>query len=87
LPWYKTIQGSADATEEAPGQLCYAGTSTETIVVEIVGVFEFKGAVATANTPAALKLREELRALRQSRVDAMEKERLIAVLGTARNAK
>jgi len=87
LPWYKTIQGSADPTEEAPAQLVVAGTTTEGYVLEVSGVFEFKGAVATANTPAAIKLREELRVLRLARVDAVERERLLAVLGTTRTAK
>jgi len=81
IPWYKTITGTADATEEYPGQLIFVGTGTETITVETRGVFEFKGSVATANTPAALKLREELRELRQSRAHEAERLRLLSVLG------
>lgn len=87
LPWYKTIPGSADTTEESPGQLVIAGSTTEGYVIEYFGVFEFKGAVSTANTPSAIKLREELRALRLARADAVERERLLAVLGTTRIAK
>jgi hypothetical protein len=80
LPWYKTIQGTADATEEAPGQLIVIGTATETFVLEIMGVFEFKGSIATANTPAAVKLREELRAFRLQQVNSREKDRIVSVL-------
>jgi len=87
FPWYKTIQGTADSTEESPGVLCYCGNSTDPVCVEIVGVFEFKGAVATANTPSALKLREELRALRLARIDSVERERLLSVLGKTSTTK
>jgi hypothetical protein len=87
LPWYKTIQGTADSTEEAPGQVALAGTVADGYAVELSGVLEFKGSVATANTPAALKVREELRALRQSRIDALEKERLLSVIGSTKTAK
>lgn len=80
LPWYKTIQGTADATEEAPGALCVAGAATDPFLLEIHGVFEFKGAVASANTPAAVALREELRLFRAARLDATARERLLSVL-------
>jgi len=82
LPWYKTIQGTADSTEEAPGQICVAGTTIEAFALEIAGVFEFKGAVATANTPAAVALREDIRQLRVARADQAARERLVAVLAT-----
>jgi hypothetical protein len=86
LPWYKTIQGTADATEEAPGFLVVVGTAVETYVVEYFGVFEFKGSVATANTPMAVQLRDELRLFRQSKVDAREKQRMLTVLALSQSS-
>jgi hypothetical protein len=83
LPWYKTIPGAADTTEEYPGYLCIAGTTTEAILAEVQGVFEFKGAVATANTPAALKLREELRQVRRAARERVERQRLLAALSAS----
>ncbi len=64
LPWYKSIRGAADTTEEIPGYLCGAGTGTETFIVECVGSYEFKTSVAPANTPEFLQLRKKLRDLR-----------------------
>ena len=66
LPWYKTINGTADATEEAPGYIVITGNTTEVFSVEVKAVFEFKVSVATANTPAEVRLVSALRALRQA---------------------
>jgi hypothetical protein len=83
FPWYKAIPGAADVTEESPGALVVIGTSTETFVLEYSGVFEFNGALATANSPAAVQLRRELRTLRTSVSNQREKERLISLLATS----
>jgi hypothetical protein len=59
--WYKALAGTADPTEESPGLMCIAGTSTDPAALEIEGVYEFKAAAATANTPAALGHLAEIR--------------------------
>jgi hypothetical protein len=82
LPWYKSVAGAADPTEESPGIFCLCGSGTDPIIAELFGMFEFKGAVATANTPAAIALRNELRAYRLSKANEDEKARMLAVLGT-----
>jgi len=51
FPWYKTIVGTADSTEEFPGVLIVAGTGTEGYILEVQGIWEFKTAVSTSNTP------------------------------------
>jgi len=52
-PWYKTVPGTPEASEEQQGVLCYfessGGQSAE--YIEIRGVCEFRGAVAAGNTP------------------------------------
>jgi hypothetical protein len=83
LPWYKTIPGAADAEESAPGALCVAGTGTDTFCLEMSGVFEFKTAVATANTPFAVELRERLRTEMIRLVRTAERERMLKVLSTS----
>ncbi len=83
LPWYKTVPGTADATEESPGALMVLGSTTDAFVIEIRGVFEFKGSIATANTPMAVQLREELRALRRNQVQEAERNRLLKALAPA----
>ncbi len=81
FPWYKTIPGAADPTEEQPGVICLAGNTTTLFILEVRGAFEFKGAVATANTPAMVNARARIH---QERViSALRKERdvLLKVLG------
>jgi len=67
LPWYKTIPGTADATEEAPGTIGLAGTGTDGYNIEFKGICQFKTAVATGNTPMA---RKAIEIARQERLDA-----------------
>lgn len=86
LPWYKTIPGTADATEEAPGQLCYGmfgSGSTQTVGLEWEGVFEFKTSVSATNTPLAAKLREVVREERKKAADESERKKLQQVLAPA----
>lgn len=80
LPWYKSIPGTADSTEEAPGVFVASGTGTDTIVVELEGVLEFKTSVAPANTPAQLKLLEQLRLERQRVANDAARTRVIGLL-------
>jgi len=82
LPWYKAIAGAADSTEESPGLFCVAGTGTEAFAIELRGVFEFKTAAATANTPLGRQLitrrREERLAVERER----ERARIVGVLAS-----
>jgi len=82
LPWYKTIPGTADSTEEAPGQLCYvvAIVAATTIYIELSGVFEFKTSVSATNTPLAIKLRTIVRDERKKIADEVERKALQKVL-------
>ncbi len=61
FPWYKSLLGTADPTEESPGAIVIAGTGSEAFTLELRGALEFKTAVSPVNTPAAARLREELR--------------------------
>lgn len=80
FPWYKTVPGTADSTEEKPGVLCISGAGTDTPVIELRGVIEFKTAVSANNTPAELKLRNELRLLRAREEQALARQGLLRVL-------
>lgn len=80
LPWYKTVAGAADPTEEQPGIICIAGTGTDAVLFEARGVYEFKTSVNTANTPAEMALRAELRAARLARMREVERAKLLTVL-------
>jgi len=86
FPWYKTVAGGADPTEEAPGVICIGGTSTDAFSLEFEVTFEFKTSVATANTPVALQLRERVRSERIMREFAVERNRLLKILGVSPTA-
>jgi hypothetical protein len=83
LPWYKTVQGTADSTEESPGQIVITGNGTDSFLVEYRGVFIFKTSLATANTPVALALRQRVREERQRAVQTVERNDLLRVLGSS----
>lgn len=83
LPWYKTVPGSADPTEELPGYICLAGASTDTLIFECRGVLEFKTAVSSSNTPAMVKLREEMRKERVREEQIAARKGLLRVLSSA----
>jgi len=84
LPWYKAISGTADSTEEAPGQICVFTTDATngmfTNQLEVKGVFAFKTSVATGNTPAAVAARLTLHEERKKAADKDESERLFSLL-------
>lgn len=83
LPWYKTIPGTADATEEAPGYLVVqSGGATDNYALEVVGEFEFKTSVNTANTPLARNARIAVVEERVRLGQLAAKERLLKVLAT-----
>lgn len=83
FPWYKSVPGTADPTEESPGVIVLYGGGTDGFTLEIKGVIEFKTAVATGNTPLEreriLKCREE----RVLGIRAAERDRILKVLAPA----
>lgn len=80
FPWYKALPGTADPTEESPGQICVVGTGTDSFTLEIRGVFEFKTSVATANTPLAVAARASIREERVRAQIANERRILSKIL-------
>jgi hypothetical protein len=83
LPWYKSVAGSADPTEEAPGVLCLIGTGTEVLLIELKGVMAFKTAVNTANTPLYAEVLRKMREERVRSEQSIERDRLLKVLAPA----
>jgi hypothetical protein len=79
LPWYKAINGAADATEESPGAVVISGVTSDGFIAEFRTLIEFKTAVAAANTPLIDQARliaraEKVRLLREreaARVNAL----------------
>lgn len=81
FPWYKSIAGGADSTEEAPGQLSiYSGNASGAYLIEIRGRIEFAGSVPPANTPEELALLRALRLKREKEVRERERAGLLSVL-------
>jgi hypothetical protein len=85
LPWYKTIPGTADPTEEAPGVVIVAGTGTEGFCIEVMGVIEFKIALSTINTPEAVFLRDRLRLLTKQEHQKKQLQALNVLAGSQTN--
>lgn len=83
FPWYKTIQGTADVTEEAVGYIVVAGNSTDVFNLELRGVFEFKTAVANTNTPQARMLRSAIHLQREAAAQYVSRQQLLRLLGSA----
>jgi len=83
LPWYKTVPGTADATEEAPGEVVILTSGlTDTYAIEYRGVFEFKTSVNSVNTPAAQEAHALVRAERVRLGVLSEKLRILNIIGT-----
>lgn len=84
FPWYKALPGTADTTEESPGQIVIASSSSSTDVVcyEIRGIFVFKTSVATANTPLALEARRRIREERLAIAKKNERDVLLRIIAT-----
>lgn len=82
LPWYKSVAGTTDPTEESPGALIVVGTGTDVFGLEYKGVFEFKTSVATANTPMQRKLHAQLREERVAGELARQRELLLRLLSS-----
>lgn len=80
FPYYKSIPGTADVTEEVPGQICISGAAADTFQLEVEGVMQFKGMVSAGNTPEELQLRKALRDLRIRREVELARQSLLRVL-------
>ena len=80
FPWYKSVVGGADPTEESPGYLVIVGSATDNYMLEVRGEFEFKTAIATGNSPVAIELRARLRAERLRSGLESERSRITSIL-------
>jgi len=81
FPWYKSLNGGADTTEEAPGTLNLGSTiATDTMIVEVFIDVAFKTAVAPANTPVEIAARKQLRDARLKRLVAQERAVITRIL-------
>ncbi len=80
LSWYKTVLGTADATEESPGVLVITHTTMVFCAVEVYITYEFKAAVAPGNTPAAAAILREVAAERRRLHQEVQRQRLLGVL-------
>jgi len=69
-PWYKTIPGTPEASEEFQGGLYGACTTSSVLRLEIEGVCQFRAAVAAGNTPLERALAARTR----------EKKRIMSLL-------
>lgn len=84
FPWYKSVAGAADPTEESPGALRLGGSgATDFFALEVKGTFEFKTAVSTANTPLAVRVRAQLREERRDAIVRRERDLLLQILSKA----
>ncbi len=72
FPWYKTVQGSLDSSEEVQGSIFVVGTGSETFSLELRGVAELKNPVAIGNTPQ----------LRTARRQENQRDKILAILST-----
>lgn len=82
FPWYKSVPGTQDASEESPGQLVLAGSGTESYVIELVGVIEFKTSIDPGNTPELALLIKKAREERARVAREKERVKLLGALGT-----
>ncbi len=72
MSWYKTVIGSPDTDVEIQGAIYLVGGSTDTIKLEVRGVFEFKNPVGPGQTPMVREL-----------VLARERERILKILASS----
>ncbi len=70
FPWYKTLAGTLDPSEEVQGNIYVCGTGTEIVYIEFEGVVEFKAPAAAVNTPM----------IRKAQLLEREKQRLLQIL-------
>ncbi len=81
FPWYKTVPGTTDASEESPGTLAFRSSgATDVVVLELRGEFEFKDPIAAANTPEELMLKEKMRKVRAERLAQLRRDKVLGYL-------
>jgi len=83
FPWYKSINGAADTTEEAPGSLYFvtgAATTNAIVNLEVYITLEFKTSVTTGSTPMQIMLLKRIRQERLDHARAVERETLLKIL-------
>jgi len=80
FPWYKTVDGTPDVTEEYPGSVILRGTGADPFTIEFRCVVELKEGVATANTPQELELVRRRREMRVAAVVNTQRKGLIEAL-------
>lgn len=83
FPWYKTVPGSLDASEEAPCTIAlWSASASGTFALELRGEYVYRDAIATANTPELVALRAKVRAeQRKLRADAERRQVLDLLAG------
>jgi len=71
-PWYKSVAGTPETAEEVQGNIfCFnSNGASDSTVVELSGICEFRGAINTSSTPA-----DRIKAARMK-----ERDRLVALL-------
>ncbi len=80
ITWYKSIPGASTSSWEEPGTFVIAGSGTDAYLLELRGVVEFKGAIATGNTPEELAHLKALRDLRVARALEAERKKMVTIL-------
>lgn len=83
FPWYKSLPGTADPTEEIPGAIYIAGVTTDPYILDLQIVFEFKSSIASNNTPLELPLRTQIREVRVHAARERRKKEVLNLLGTS----
>jgi hypothetical protein len=81
FPWYKTIAGSQDISEEVLGFLCaWSSNATGLVTFEWRGIIEFKDPVDDSNTPLLREARRKARELRRKAIDMVARRKLLGVI-------
>ncbi len=83
FPWYKTVQGTPDTSEEIVGYVFLTGSGTNSVLLEFEGDMQFKEGIAPANTPAAVELRRRLREEQAQRLVAKERANVLALISNS----
>lgn len=83
FPWYRTIDGTFDSSEEYPARMVIVGTGTDAYSIEFYATVEFKEGAAPANIPFDLALLKQKRQDRIDREIAKQRVKLLALLATS----
>ncbi len=73
--WYKTIQGTMDSWDEIQGIIYVTGSGTDAFLLEVRGLYEFKGQADPGNTP---EMREKRRLARLE----FQRTKLLSILAS-----